>query len=137
MGPDRADRDLARARRHVEWRAEVAEHTGYAGSRVVGASLADAALGAACCAALFAAFYVLGRLWYGPGALGGGDVSVAAFVGAVAGLSRLPTALVLASAISVGVALAVGLRARSRRASMPYAPALCLGALGSTLVPPG
>jgi prepilin signal peptidase PulO-like enzyme (type II secretory pathway) len=98
-------------------------------------SLLDALLGAAACSALFAVFYLIARRRHGEGGLGAGDVSAAALLGAVAGLSRLSLALVLVSAIGAGMALLVGWRTRSLRASFPYAPALCLGALLATLLP--
>lgn len=101
-----------------------------------GGSVIDATLGAATSTGVFAVLYVIGRLRYGPGALGAGDGSVAALLGAIAGLSRLAPALMLASLIGAGLAMLVGVRARSLRTTMPYAPALCLAAFGVTFLPP-
>ena len=50
-------------------------------------------------------------------------------MGGVVGLSRLPVALVWVALMGGGLAIVVGLRARSLQASFPYAPALCLAAL--------
>jgi prepilin signal peptidase PulO-like enzyme (type II secretory pathway) len=105
-----------------------------AASPLLSSSIADALLGSAASTAIFAALYLVGRLRSGPGALGSGDIAAAALLGAVAGLSRLPAALLLVSIIGGGMALIVGLRARSLRVTFPYAPALCLGALGATLL---
>ena len=101
---------------------------------LLGTSVLDALLGAAASAAFFAALYIFARLRSGPGAFGAGDVTAAGLLGAVAGLSQLATALTLVSLIGVAMAVVVGLRARSLRASFPYAPALCLGALGTMLL---
>jgi leader peptidase (prepilin peptidase) / N-methyltransferase len=97
----------------------------------------DAILGAMVSVALFGTFYGIARLRYGPGAFGGGDVSAAALLGAVVGWSGLPLALFLVSLIGASVAIVVGVRARSRRATFPYTPALCLGALFATLLRSG
>jgi prepilin signal peptidase PulO-like enzyme (type II secretory pathway) len=96
----------------------------------------DAIFGAVVCVALFGAFYGLARLRYGRGGFGGGDVSAAALLGAVVGWSGLPLALPLVSIIGAVVAIVVGVRARSRLATFPYAPAVCLGALIATLLRP-
>jgi prepilin signal peptidase PulO-like enzyme (type II secretory pathway) len=101
---------------------------------LLGISVIDAVFGAAAAGGLFAGFYLLARLRYGPGALGAGDISAAALLGAAVGLSRLFPALALVGAIGVAMALAVGLRARSLRATFPYAPALCLAALATILI---
>ena len=104
------------------------------GGPSLGTAVPDALLGAVASFGFFAVLYVLARVRYGPGALGDGDVSVAALLGAVAGLGRLPLALALAAVIGAGMALAVGLRARSLHASFPYAPALCVAALLTPLL---
>jgi prepilin signal peptidase PulO-like enzyme (type II secretory pathway) len=101
---------------------------------LLGTSAVDALLGAATSTGLFAAFYVVGHLRYGPGALGSGDVLVAAVLGGVAGLSGLSLALILVGVFAAGIASIVGLRARSLRATFPYTPALCLAALAATLL---
>jgi prepilin signal peptidase PulO-like enzyme (type II secretory pathway) len=100
---------------------------------ILGSSVVDALLGAASSGGLFAGFYLLARLRYGPGALGAGDVSAAALLGAVVGLQRLFPALALVSLIGAAIAVVAGLRAHSLRASFAYAPALCLAALVTTL----
>ena len=96
--------------------------------------IVDAIFGAVVSVGLFAAFYGLARLRYGKGGLGGGDVSAAALLGATVGLTGLPLALLMVSIIGAAIAIVVGLRARSLRATFPSAPALCLGALGATLL---
>jgi prepilin signal peptidase PulO-like enzyme (type II secretory pathway) len=96
---------------------------------LLGTPLADAVLGAAVSVGIFAVAYVLARVRYGPGALGVGDVSVAALMGAVVGLSRLPLALALVALVGGMIAILAAIRARSLRAVVPYAPALCVAAL--------
>jgi prepilin signal peptidase PulO-like enzyme (type II secretory pathway) len=101
---------------------------------LLGTSIVDALLGAAASAGVFAALYAFARVRFGPGTLGSGDVSAAALLGAVTGLSRLFLALTLVGLIGGGVALVVWLRARSLRATFPYAPALCLSAMLATVL---
>ena len=101
----------------------------------LGKSVLDALLGAAASAALFAALYLLILKRSGPGALGRGDVTAAALLGAAAGLSRLPFALILVGVIGGLIAVVGALRDRSLGGSMPYAPALCLAALAATFFP--
>ena len=91
-----------------------------------GRPLVDALLGALVCAALFGLLHLLARLRYGREALGDGDVAVAALLGAVVGFTQLPRALLLVGVFGALIALAVGVRSRSLRASFPYAPAFCL-----------
>jgi prepilin signal peptidase PulO-like enzyme (type II secretory pathway) len=94
----------------------------------------DAVKGAAFMALLFLLVYLAARVISGPGALGMGDVSVAVLVGAIAGLSRIDQALIILGFAGGLMALAAAIRARSFRTAFPYAPALCLGALGATMV---
>lgn len=101
----------------------------------VGSSIPDSLVGAVAAAAIFAMLYVFARLRSGPGAFGAGDVSAAALLGAVVGISRLPLGLLLVSLIGAVMAAFIALRARSVHASMPYGPAICLGALAATLFP--
>lgn len=101
----------------------------------VGSSVPNALAGAAAGAAVFTALYVFARIRSGPGAFGAGDVSAAALLGAVAGLSRLPLGLLLVSVIGAAIAAIIALRVRSVHASMPYGPAICLGALVATFFP--
>ncbi len=105
-----------------------------AAAPMLGSSLGDAMVGSIIIGLIFAVMYGVARVVSGPGALGFGDVSVAAFVGAVAGASRIQPALALISLLGGLIALAVAVRTRSLRASFPDAPALCLGALGATLL---
>jgi prepilin signal peptidase PulO-like enzyme (type II secretory pathway) len=105
-----------------------------AAAPILDSSIVNALLGAAAGGGVFGVFYVFAHRRYGPGALGGGDISAAGLLGAVVGLSRLFPALALVAAIGVVMALVVGLRARSLRATFPYAPALCLGALVTVIV---
>jgi leader peptidase (prepilin peptidase) / N-methyltransferase len=100
----------------------------------LGTSMVGALLGAVVGTILFAGIYVLASVRYGPGAFGSGDVYAAALLGAAVGLSRLPLALVLAALVGAGIAVVVGLRARSMQASFPYAPALCVAALVAPLL---
>jgi prepilin signal peptidase PulO-like enzyme (type II secretory pathway) len=104
---------------------------------LLGTSIDDAAAGALASGLVFAGLYAWARQRFGHGTLGGGDVSAAALLGAVAGLSKLFLALTLVGLIGGAMALLVGLRARSLRASFPYAPALCLAAMLATLLRPG
>jgi leader peptidase (prepilin peptidase)/N-methyltransferase len=96
---------------------------------VLGTPLIDALLGVAVSVGVFAAAYVVARVRYGPGAFGVGDVSVAALMGAVVGLSRLPLALVLVCLAGGLIAVLAVVRTRSLRSVVPYAPALCAAAL--------
>jgi len=80
--------------------------------------------------ALFGLFYMAGRLLFGPGALGGGDVTLAAAVGAVTGYPLVfPT---LAGGILLGgvttAALLLAGRVRSGQAP-PYGPYILVAAL--------
>lgn len=99
-----------------------------------GTSMIGALLGAVVGTALFGGVYVLAGLRYGAGAFGSGDVYAAALLGAVVGLSGLPLALALVAVIGAGLALVAGVRARSLRASFPYAPAICVAALLAPLL---
>ena len=71
---------------------------------------------------------LVGNLLVGPGALGGGDVKLAAFVGLVTGFPFVIEALVLAI-LSGGVIslLLLLLRLRSLRDPVPYGPFLIVG----------
>lgn len=93
----------------------------------------DAVKGAIFMTVLFLAIYLVARVISGPGALGAGDVSVAALVGAIAGLSRVEHAIILLGFAGGLMALGAAIRARSFRTAFPYAPALCIGAFGATI----
>jgi prepilin signal peptidase PulO-like enzyme (type II secretory pathway) len=101
---------------------------------LLGTSIIDALVGGAIAGVLFALLYLLARMRYGSGALGEGDVTVAVLMGVVVGASRLPLALLLASSIGAVLALLVVARARSLRATFPYAPALSLATLATLLL---
>ncbi len=78
----------------------------------------------------FGGLYALGRALYRGGEpLGTGDITIAALLGAMAGFPGILTAL-LVGILAGGVgAVAILLAGRSRKAFMPYGPALCLGGL--------
>jgi prepilin signal peptidase PulO-like enzyme (type II secretory pathway) len=101
---------------------------------LLGTSVVDALLGGAIAGGVFALLYLLARVRYGSGALGEGDVTVAVLMGVVVGAPRLPVALLLASTIGAVLAVLAVVRARSLRATFPYAPALSLAALATLLV---
>lgn len=95
---------------------------------VAGAPLAPlpslSLLGGAVGLAMFLAIALLGR-----GAMGAGDVKLAAVIGLIAGYPAVLTAL-LAGVLFGGVAAAVALlRGLGRRSTIPYAPWLALGAM--------
>lgn len=79
----------------------------------------------------YVTFYVLavvGNLLMGPGALGGGDVTLAAFVGAVTGFPLVIEALLIT--ILAGGAISLLLivtRIRTMRDYIPYGPFLVIG----------
>ena len=106
-----------------------------AAAPLLGSSVLNSLFGAVAATAVFAVLYIYARLRSGPGAFGAGDVSTAALLGAVAGISRLALGLVLVSLVGAAIAAFIALRTRSVHASMPYAPAICFGALGATFFP--
>lgn len=81
----------------------------------------------------FAFFYVtalLGNAVFGSGALGGGDVKLAAFVGLITGFPLIVEALVLTILIGAAVSLVLLVtRVRSLRDHIPYGPFLIVGAV--------
>jgi prepilin signal peptidase PulO-like enzyme (type II secretory pathway) len=99
------------------------------GAPQLGNSIAEAALGAALAVGLFAILYVVGRIRYGPDALGSGDIGVAGLLGAAVGAPQLGMAFGLAAVLAAGFGLIAGWRARSLRVTFPYAPALCVAGL--------
>jgi prepilin signal peptidase PulO-like enzyme (type II secretory pathway) len=105
-----------------------------AAAPVLGTSVVDALLGGAISGGVFALLHLVARVRYGSGALGEGDVTVAVLMGVVVGALRLPAALLLVSVIGAGLALLAVVRARSMRATFPYAPALSLAAVATLLV---
>ena len=101
---------------------------------VAAVALSPAPIGAALAAALaFAAFlglYALGRRLYGPGALGMGDVKLAALVAAVVGLPAAGWALALGALLAGGAAAAWLLSGRAERgALLPYGAFMALGGI--------
>jgi len=75
----------------------------------------------------------LGRLIFKQEAMGGGDVKLAAMIGAFLGWKGLLVALFMAflSGSLTGVILMAAGRVRGRRSMLPFGPFLSLGALGT------
>jgi leader peptidase (prepilin peptidase)/N-methyltransferase len=94
-----------------------------------------AAVAAALAFVVFLGLFALGRRLYGPGALGMGDVKLAALVAAVAGWPAAGWALLL-GVLLAGVFAAVGLASGrlGRGALLPYGTFLALGGLVTLLV---
>ena len=92
--------------------------------------LVSAAVGSLIGGLAFGGLYALGRAIYRGGEpLGTGDITIATLLGAMAGFPGILTAL-LVGIMAGGVgAVAILLAGRSRKAFMPYGPALCLGGL--------
>jgi len=89
-----------------------------------------AALAAALAFAVFLGLFVLGRRLYGPGALGMGDVKLAALVAAVVGLPAAGYALLLGVLLAGGAAAIWLLSGHSGRgALLPYGTFLALGGI--------
>ncbi|MFQ5459755.1 MAG: prepilin peptidase [Anaerolineae bacterium] len=83
-------------------------------------SLAGAALGAA--------VFILPIALYGPKMAGGGDVKLAAFIGAALGVASTVTALLYAGLAASAVVLAgLATRRLKRRQAIPFGPFLALG----------
>lgn len=81
---------------------------------------------------VFAVLYLAGRIIYrGEEPLGTGDIFVGGLMGAVAGLDRVAPALLLGVMVSAIFALVHGIRSRSLRAYVAYAPGLCLAGIVS------
>lgn len=100
-----------------------------------GGELVATAAGAVVAAAIFLLLYALGRRLYGPGALGMGDVKLAALIGAVAGVEQMIPALLLGIALA-GVAAAVLLLTgrASRNDSLPYGHFMALAAVAALVL---
>ncbi|RLC64580.1 MAG: hypothetical protein DRI48_07515 [Chloroflexi bacterium] len=72
---------------------------------------------------------IVGNTLFGSGALGGGDVKLAAFVGLITGFPLIVEALVLTMLIGAGISLILLItRARGLRDYIPYGPFLIAGA---------
>lgn len=95
-----------------------------------GGDLGTTVAGAGAALALFLLLYALGRRLYGPGALGMGDVKLAALIGAVVGLERLALALPLGIFLAGAAALVLLLSGRATRGdSLPYGHFMALAAV--------
>jgi leader peptidase (prepilin peptidase) / N-methyltransferase len=88
----------------------------------------------------FAILFIMGRMLFGPGALGLGDVKLATLLGAVFGLGQIVYVLLLGVFLA-GLAGAFGLASGrlNRKDSIPYGSFLALSGLGNlialTLIP--
>ena len=95
-----------------------------------GGDLGATVAGAVAAGALFLLLYAVGRRLYGPGALGMGDVKLAALIGAVVGLERLALALPLGIFLAGAAALVLLLSGRATRGdSLPYGHFMALAAV--------
>ncbi len=95
-----------------------------------GGDLGATVAGAVAAGALFLLLHALGRRLYGPGALGMGDVKLAALIGAVVGLERLALALPLGIFLAGAAALVLLLSGRASRGdSLPYGHFMALAAV--------
>ena len=94
-----------------------------------GVGLLDAAAGGLAAGLLALGMLLLGVLIYRRAdVFGMGDVKLALFIGLVAGLSRALWSLMAGILAGGVIGLGVLLAGRSRRSTMPYGPALALGA---------
>ncbi len=79
--------------------------------------------------ALFLGAALVGNALFGSGAVGGGDVKLAAFMGLITGFPLVIEALVLGTLIGGVVSLVLLItRVRGRRDAIPYGPFLIAGA---------
>ena len=86
------------------------------------------------CAGLLAAAFFIALGAISPGAMGGGDVKLAALIGLVAGWPGVLVAVFVAFAVgAAGGLLLIALGRLGRREPMPFAPALAIGAAIATL----
>lgn len=99
----------------------------YAGQ---GGFLPSAVAGAVVAFAGFAALHALGRRLYGDGALGAGDVKLAALIGAIIGPAGMPYALALGVLMAGAGAAGLMLSGRARRGdTLPYGTCLAAAAV--------
>jgi leader peptidase (prepilin peptidase)/N-methyltransferase len=97
--------------------------------------LLSAVAGAAAAFLAFLALYGLGHWLFGAGALGMGDVKLAALIGALVGLERAPAVLLLGVVLAGAAAAALLLSGRARRGdTLPYGSFLALAALVGLVV---
>lgn len=84
----------------------------------------------------FGIFYITARLR--PNGLGGGDVKLAALIGAAFGFPQVLAALIASAAVSAVTILLLLLTSRKRttRDTIAYAPFLCLGAIIALIINP-
>ena len=76
----------------------------------------------------FGVFFLTDRVK--PGGLGGGDIKLAALIGAAFGFPNVLLALIVSAAASAAVIIfMLTVRRRTLQASIPYAPFLCIGAM--------
>jgi leader peptidase (prepilin peptidase)/N-methyltransferase len=95
---------------------------------VPGMSWKSALLGGIIGYATFWVLAIVGNLTVGPGALGGGDVTLAAFVGMITGFPLVIIALLLAILCGGAISLLlVVTKVRSMRDYIPYGPFLVIG----------
>jgi len=77
---------------------------------------------------------LVGNSIFGSGAMGGGDVTLATFVGLIVGFPLIIETLILAILIGAGVSLIlIVTRARTLRDHIPYGPFLVAGAIATLL----
>jgi leader peptidase (prepilin peptidase)/N-methyltransferase len=92
--------------------------------------VADAVLGCLLSGGVFLLFFLLGLLLYRRGgALGMGDVKLAAFMGMALGYPAVIFAIVLSTVAGAVLAIAWGIASRSRKIGFPYGPAITAGAI--------
>ena len=73
---------------------------------------------------------VIGKIVFGSGALGEGDITLATFIGLITGFPLVVEALVLTVLIGAGISLILLItRVRSLRDYIPYGPFLIIGAV--------
>ncbi len=78
----------------------------------------------------FSVAALIGNRLFGDGALGGGDIKLAAFIGLITGFPLIVEALVLTLLIGAGVSLLLLItHVRRRRDHIPYGPFLVIGAI--------
>ena len=97
---------------------------------VPGITWQSALVGGAVGLLVFFLLAVVGNALYGSGAMGGGDVKLAAFVGMITGFPLVIVAIVITILIGAGVSLALVLsRLRSLNDYVPYGPFLVAGGI--------
>jgi leader peptidase (prepilin peptidase)/N-methyltransferase len=104
---------------------------GFVGSFLVsGVTWWSALIGGAIGLVFFYAAALVGRAAFGAGALGGGDVKLAAFVGIITGYPLVIEAIVLTILIGAAISLVLLVTgARGLRDHIPYGPFLVAGAM--------